>query len=101
MTATRAWPEPYLQPDRTQDCGYYAAAYIARCLGHPDTTAEQVKAWRVETHTHEDHYVRKVLGVEMCTFWDFCSHDAEKMATTLARGNFWMGPQAENWVRSR
>ena len=27
------WPEPYLQPDRNQDCGFYTTAYIVRCLG--------------------------------------------------------------------
>ena len=42
MTPEAVWPEPYLQPNPREDCGYYATAYIARCLGRSDVTAEQV-----------------------------------------------------------
>jgi hypothetical protein len=99
VTETAAWPAPYLQPDRMQDCGFYAAAYLARCLGHPDVTADQVKAWRAETRCHEDHYARRALGAEMRTFWDACT-DETSMAENLERGRFWMGPGTEGWVRS-
>jgi hypothetical protein len=99
-TAAPAFPEPYLQPDRQRDCGFYAAAYIARCLGRPEVTADQVKAWRAETHYHEDHYAHRVLGAEMRTFWDECADDTSSMADNLKRGKFWMGPGTEDWVRS-
>ena len=92
LTIAPAFPEPYLQPDRHEDCGYYAAAYVARCLGHPDVTAEQVKAWRAETHCHETMYALRVLGAEMRRFWDVYGDEP-------ARKIFWMGPGAENWVR--
>ena len=94
------YPEPYLQPDRNQDCSFYAAAYIARCLGRPETTAEQIKAWRAETHRHEDHYARAFLGAEMRTFWDAMDLDEKApLADCLRRGKFWMGPGTEDWVR--
>jgi hypothetical protein len=95
-----AFPPPYLQPNRKEDCGFYAAAYIARCLGHPETTAEQVKAWRAENAYHEDRYAPRALGAEMRTFWDECTDDSASMAENLKRGKFWMGPGTEDWVRS-
>jgi hypothetical protein len=85
------FPDPYLQPDRNQDCGYYAAAYVARCLGHPDVTADQVRAWRAETRYHETAYAREVLGADVRTFWD--EGDDEKR-----RKWFWLGPGLANWV---
>jgi hypothetical protein len=88
-----AFPPPYLQPDPKEDCGYYAAAYIARCLGHPETTAEQVKAWRAETRYHETAYARRVLGAEMRTFWDVYGDEP-------ARKVFWLGPGTEGWLRA-
>jgi hypothetical protein len=99
-TIAPAFPEPYLQPDRSMDCGFYTAAYIARCLGHSGVTAEQVKAWRAETARHEDHYARVALGAETRTFWDYCTDDTASMAVNLRRGKFWMGPGTEDWVRS-
>jgi len=86
------FPEPYLQPDRNKDCGYYTAAYIARCLGHPDVTAEQVKAWRAETRYHETAYARRVLGAETRTFWDVYGDGPERRI-------FWMGQGAQDWLR--
>ena len=87
-----SWPEPYLQPDRNQDCGFYSAAYVARCLGHPDVTAEQVKAWREETSRHETYHAGAVLGAEVRRFWDVFDDEP-------ARKIFWLGPGAEDWVR--
>jgi hypothetical protein len=100
QTVASAFPEPYLQPSRSQDCGFYAAAYLARCLGHPEVTAGQVRAWRAETCRHEDHYASVALGAEMRTFWDACTDDTTSMAENLKRGRFWMGPGSEEWVRS-
>lgn len=93
VTETAAWPAPYLQPDRKQDCGFYAAAYLARCLGYPETTAEQVKAWRAETRKHEAYFARDALGCEFRTFWDVYGDEP-------ARKIFWQGPAAGDWVRS-
>lgn len=87
-----ARPAPYLQPDHKQDCGFYAAAYIARCLGHPEVTAERIKAWRAETRKHEAYYAREALGAEYRTFWDVYGDEPERKI-------FWMGPDAEAWVR--
>ena len=89
---SRTWPEPYLQPNPREDCGYYATAYIARCLGHPDVTAEQVKAWRGETRKHEAMYPRDELGARMLRHWDVHGDSPERKV-------FWMGPHAEQWVR--
>jgi hypothetical protein len=86
------FPAPYLQPDRMKDCGYYTAAYIARCLGQPDVTAGQIKAWRAETRYHEDHYCHRVLGAEIRTYAD--EPDEERSKT------WWLGPGTEEWVRS-
>jgi hypothetical protein len=96
----RTFPEPYLQPDRSMDCGFYAAAYIARCLGRPEVTAEQVKAWRAETLRHEDRYAADALGAEIRTFWEERADRGEPMADALRRGKFWMGPGTGEWVRS-
>ena len=92
MSITATWPEPYLQPDRKQDCGFYAAAYLARCLGHPDVTAEQVKAWREETRYHESAYIHHVLGAQWRRFWDVFGDEP-------ARKVFWLGPGTQGWVR--
>ena len=86
------WPGPYLQPDRNQDCGFYTTAYIVRCLGTPDVTAGEVKAWRELTRYHETAYPRDVTGAEMRTFFD----DAWDQDY---RSEFYMGPGGEAWVR--
>jgi hypothetical protein len=86
------WPEPYLQPDRRKDCGFYAAAYVARCLGYPETSAGQVKAWREATTRHEAYYVTAELGAETRRFWDVYGDEP-------ARKTFWLGPGTEEWVR--
>lgn len=99
LTVAPAFPEPCLQPDRSMDCGFYAAAYAARCLGHPEVTAEQVKAWRAETRCHEDRYAARALGAEIRTFWDECTDPRESVADALRRGKFWMGPGTGEWVR--
>ncbi len=91
-TTARTWPEPYLQPDRMKDCGYYATAYAARCLGYPDVTAEQVRTWRAETHRFETYYLRAVAGAEYRTFWNVFRDEPE-------RKTFWLGPGAQEWVR--
>jgi hypothetical protein len=87
-----AWPEPYLQPDRHKDCGYYAAAYVARCLGYPDVTAEQGKEWRAETRVHEVMYAANVHGAEMLTHWTEYRDSPERKV-------FWQGPRAKDWTR--
>lgn len=87
---TTSWPEPYLQPDRTQDCAFYATAYIGRCLGL-DVAADDVKAWRAETNRHEDHYLNAVHGVPMRRFWEVHGIEVE-------RKRFWMGPDQREWV---
>lgn len=91
MTPERAWPEPYLQPNPREDCGYYAAAYVARCLGHPEVTAGQVKDWRAQTRTLEVMYPHNVLGLEMRRFVDVYGDSPERRV-------FWMGPAAREWV---
>lgn len=88
-----AWPEPYLQPDRHKDCGFYSAAYVARCLGRADVTAETVKAWRAETRYHEAAYAREVLGAEHLRF-----QRAEDEGDQDARNAFWLGPRRRSWV---
>jgi hypothetical protein len=91
-----AWPEPYLQPDPREDCGYYTAAYIARCLGHPDVTAGQVKAWRAETTRHETYFADGALGAQVRRFWD----ESEQESLGIKQRNwFWLGPGLEGWVR--
>jgi hypothetical protein len=95
-----AWPDAYLQPDRSMDCGFHTAAYVARCIGYPEVTAAQVKAWRAETHRHEDRYAADALGAEIRTFWDERANPGEPMADALRRGKFWMGPGTAEWVRS-
>lgn len=81
-----AWPEPYLQPDRTKDCGFYSVAYIGRCYGL-DVTADDVKAWRAETRRHEDHYLTEAHGVPMRRPHDDGRHP-----------HWWMGPTEREWV---
>lgn len=87
-----AWPEPYLQPDRNQDCGFYTAAYIARCIGDTECTAGRVKAWRELTRYHETAYPRDVTGARMQTF-------ASLELSTAERAEYYMGPGREAWVR--
>ena len=84
----REWPEPYLQPDRTKDCGFYSVAYIGRCFGL-DVTADDVKAWRAETNRHEDHYLTTVHGIPMQRPGDDGRHP-----------RWWMGPDQREWVAS-
>lgn len=76
---------PYFQPLGSTDCSYYAIAYLARCLGHADVTADQVKAWRAVTGLHEDRF----LGVEL---------RAERLGITYDEGDWWLGPTAQPWV---
>lgn len=90
------WPEPYLQPDRKKDCGYYAAAYIARCLGHPEVTAERVKAWRAETMRHETYFADHALGAVVRRSHDECLrrlHDYPQYGEL-----FGLGLGSRDWV---
>lgn len=91
MKAATDWPVPYLQPDRMKDCGYYAQAYLARCLGHPDITADQVRAWREETRIHETRYSPNVLGAAYYG-WGDCEHGSPEHTA------FWLGPGAQEWL---
>lgn len=100
MTDT-GWPAPYLQPDRTQDCGFYAQAYLCRCLGYPEITAGQVKAWRAETRYHETRYAPNVLGAEIFTFNDHYNERGSHRIWWLGKGEY---PDAEHsaarfWVQ--
>jgi hypothetical protein len=78
-------------------CSFYAIAYLCRALGHPDTTAQQVMAWREETHCHESQYPKRALGLEMVSWWQYAHRDAtpEKEAERL---RFWLGPNGRPWV---
>jgi hypothetical protein len=90
-TIAPAFPEPYLQPDRNKDCGYYAQAYLCRCLGHPEVTAGQVMSWREETRTHEARYAANVLGADIRHLWHYQEDEA-------VRRLFWLGPGTRDWV---
>lgn len=85
-------PEPYYQPAGTRDCSFYAVAYLARCLGHPDVTADQVKDWRAATGRHEDEFISRELGHERRRWGDDRDDEA-------ARRRWWLGPGSADWVR--
>jgi len=89
---TPAFPDPYLQPVSSRDCSYYTTAYLARCLGHPDVTAEQVMAWRDQTRRHEDRYIEQALGIESRAWWADVDNDA-------ACRRWWLGADGADWVR--
>lgn len=89
-TGLQQFPPPYLQPNRHEDCGYYATAYLCHCLGHPDVTADQVKMWRAETRYHESRYPQRVLGAEMRTFSDVRDESRRK--------RYWLGPDLQGWL---
>lgn len=91
-----AWPDAYLQPDRRKDCGFYAAAYIARCAGFPGATAADVMAWRESARFGDVHYAAQALGAEMYSFTD-----AEREGGEDARRPFWLGPAARPWLEGR
>lgn len=80
------------------DCSYYAAAYMAQCLGHPEVIGPQVKAWREETAMSPEYYSWKVLGHQPCRWWD----DYKDGPETYRR--WWLGPEGgrgwvEGWLR--
>ena len=85
------WPAEYLQPNPQRDCTFYAAAYLARCLGHPDVTAQDVMDWRESTGWHEDRYLQQALSVETRSWWDDKDDDAK-------RRRWWLGPDGREWV---
>ena len=91
----KPWPEPHLQPDPRRDCSYYANAYVARCLGFPDVTTEQIKKWREENNRSEDWFIRVSLGVVPVTYNDY-------MRDEDCRRKFWLGPDnrpfVEHWL---
>lgn len=87
-----AWPDAYLQPDRHKDCGFYASAYLCRCLGHPDVTAEQIMAWREETKRLEFSYPQ-TLGHPVTCFWD-----ALKRGDDAEQRRYWLGEGTREWV---
>ena len=88
-----AWPAPYLQPDVTRDCAFYATAYLARCLGRNEISAQSVMAWREQTTRHEDYYIEQALGVESRSWW----HDKDD---DERRVRWWLGPRGREWVES-
>jgi hypothetical protein len=90
-----ARPEAYLQPDRNKDCSFYSAAYVARCLGFPDVTADDVKAWRSQSRYGEVHYAPQALGADMLNPWQ-----AEREGGKPARDPFWLGPRRRSWVET-
>ncbi len=83
---SRVWPAPYLQPDRHTGCYQYSLAYLARCLGHPNVSAETLSGFRTQTGHSEACYLNEVLGQQMEIFWQ-----------THARV-FWLGGEARSWV---
>ena len=95
MSEALRWPSPYLQPDPKRECSFYANAYVARCLGFADVTAQQITTWREQTSIHEDHYVDRILGVRGHRHWDFKYDDGY-------RSRFWLGPDnrpfVEHWL---
>lgn len=91
-TIAPAFPEPYLQPLGSRDCGFHAVTYLARCLGHPDVTADDVKAWRESSGYHEDQYLARVLGCEHRRWGQDRDDDA-------ARRRWWLGVGGADWIR--
>lgn len=94
----REWPAPYLQPDRHTGCIEHSTAYICRCLGHSEVTAEQVEAWRRDGHSDGKHYwegmyPQMILGHAILRFWkSLGDHDeAERL-------RYWLGPGTREWV---
>lgn len=99
MTATdqaiaAGFPEPYYQPVGSADCGFYAIAYLARCLGHPEVTADQVKQWRHATGRHEERFIPAVLGHDRRSWWDDRDDDEERRRWWLGAGG-----ASTDWVR--
>lgn len=92
----RAFPEAYLQPDPRKDCGFYAAAYIARCAGFPGATAADVMAWCESARFGDVHYAARAHGAEMCSF-----ADAEREGGEDGRRPFWLGPGGRPWLEER
>lgn len=88
----RWWPEPYIQPNPKQDCTFYAAAYIARCLGWPETTAQDVIDWRERENRYEHHFLIERDGVETRRWWDDRDDEDE-------RRRWWLGPGGREWVQ--
>ena len=91
QTIAPAWPEPYLQPDPTRDCEWYSAAYVARALGRPNTTVDDVRAWRERTNRYQTGYAADLPGIEgECLRWNFEDEDE--------RRRWWLGPGTREWV---
>ena len=93
---TVTWPEPYLQPDRNKDCSFYAQAYVARCLGRTEVTAQDVMDWKQAANRGETRYVREAHAADAYGFWD-----AERDGGEEARRPFWLGPAQREWVCDR
>lgn len=94
------WPAPYLQPDRHTGCMEHSVAYLCRCLGYSDVTAEAVRSWRENGHSDgkkygEWVYPKYVLGVSMSRFWDYEKSDPDECK------RFWLGPDTRPWVEQR
>lgn len=98
MLTQRSWPDAYYQPDPSKDCQFYTTAYICRCLGYSDVTAQDVMTFR---HTprgeagrfwSEAHYPEEVCGLEMLPYWrdmDEAHHFNDR---------WWLGPSQRAWV---
>jgi hypothetical protein len=91
------WPPPYHQPDPLRECSFYAIAYLCRCLGFPETPAQQAMDWRAETGQHESQYPRQVGGLEMVSWWQY-AHAEATPALEAERLRFWLGPNGRSWV---
>ncbi len=89
---SREWPAPYLQPEKHTGCIEHSVAYLCRCLGHPDATAEQVAAWREEKHCGEWMYPSLVLGIPTERFWQWYEVDEAEQR------RFWLGQETRPWV---
>lgn len=97
-TRVRDWPAPYLQPERHTGCIEHSTAYLCRCLGYADVTADQIGAWRDNGHTDGKHYWEGmypslVLGhAKPQRFWQFYDSDEAEQR------RFWLGPGTRPWV---
>lgn len=95
------WPTPYFQPNPKQDCQFYATAYLCRCFGFAEVTAQDVMAFR---HTpreiggepgrflSEAHFPEMMFGLEIYPFW------LDMTPEHNYGDRWWLGPSQRPWV---
>lgn len=84
------WPDPLIQPDKKKDCSFHSVAYLCRCFGFLQVTADDVKAFRQRTGFKEVHYPED-LGIAMDCYW---RHEDEQQWR-----RFWLGIEQRAWVQ--